>query len=145
MLFRSKFVLPVSSFMGENIVKKSDKMPWYQGDCVLEVLDHFECEKPHEHQAFRMPVQDVYKFTGNGDDRRIVAGTVETGKIHPGDEVVFYPSGKRSHVKNIEVFHAETPKEAVPGMATGFTLKEQIRSEERRVGKECRSRWSPYH
>lgn len=121
-----KFVLPVSSFMGENIVKKSDKMPWYQGDCVLEVLDHFECEKPHEHQAFRMPVQDVYKFTGNGDDRRIVAGTVETGKIHPGDEVVFYPSGKRSHVKNIEVFHAETPKEAVPGMATGFTLKEQI-------------------
>lgn len=121
-----KFVLPVSSFMGENIVKKSDKMPWYQGDCVLEVLDEFECEQPHENQAFRMPVQDVYKFTKNGDDRRIVAGTIETGTIRAGQEVVFYPSGKRSHVKNIEVFNASPIEVGRPGMAIGFTMVEQI-------------------
>ena len=121
-----KFVLPVSSFMGENIVKKSDKMPWYDGMCVLEVLDEFECEQPHEDQPFRMPVQDVYKFTRNGDDRRIVAGTIETGVIRPGQEVVFYPSGKRSHVKNIEVFNADPIEEGKPGMAIGFTMVEQI-------------------
>lgn len=121
-----KFVLPVSSFMGENIVKKSDKMPWYDGMCVLEVLDEFQCEQPHEDQPFRMPVQDVYKFTRNGDDRRIVAGTIETGTIRPGQEVVFYPSGKRSHVKNIEVFNADPIEVGRPGMAIGFTMVEQI-------------------
>ncbi len=121
-----RVVLPVSSFMGENIVRKSDKMPWYDGMCILEVLDHFDCEQPHEDQSFRMPVQDVYKFTRNGDDRRIVAGTIETGTIQPGQEVVFYPSGKRSHVKNIEVFHAAPIEVGKPGMAIGFTMVEQI-------------------
>lgn len=121
-----KFVLPVSSFMGENIVKKSDKMPWYDGMCVLEVLDEFECEDDHAKQPFRMPVQDVYKFTRNGDDRRIVAGTIETGTIRRGQEVVFYPSGKRSHVKNIEVFNADPIEVGVPHMAIGFTTVEQI-------------------
>lgn len=121
-----KFVLPVSSFKGENIVKKSDKMPWYDGMCVLDVLDCFECEEDCENQPFRMPVQDVYKFTGNGDDRRIVVGTVETGTVRTGQEVVFYPSGKRSHVKNIEVFHADPVSEGKPNMAIGFTMVEQI-------------------
>lgn len=121
-----KFVLPVSSFMGENIVKKSDKMPWYDGMCVLEVLDAFECEEDKDKQPFRMPVQDVYKFTRNGDDRRIVAGTIETGTIQAGQEVIFYPSGKRSHIKNIEVFNADPIKEGKPNMAIGFTMVEQI-------------------
>lgn len=121
-----KFVLPVSSFMGENIVKKSDKMPWYDGMCILEVLDAFECEEDKDKQPFRMPVQDVYKFTRNGDDRRIVAGTIETGTIRAGQEVVFYPSGKRSHIKNIEVFHADPIEEGKPNMAIGFTMVEQI-------------------
>lgn len=121
-----KFVLPVSSFMGENIVKKSDKMPWYDGMCILEVLDCFECEQPNENQPFRMPVQDVYKFTRNGDDRRIVAGTIETGKVTPGQQVVFYPSGKKSHVKSIEMFNTDPIAEGTPGMAIGFTMEEQI-------------------
>ena len=121
-----KFVLPVSSFMGENIVKKSDKMPWYDGMCVLEVLDAFECEEDKDKQPFRMPVQDVYKFTRNGDDRRIIAGTIETGTIHAGQEVIFYPSGKKSHIKNIEVFNADPIEEGKPAMAIGFTMVEQI-------------------
>lgn len=121
-----KFVLPVSAFMGENIVEKSDKMPWYDGMSILEVLDEFECEKPQANKEFRMPVQDVYKFTRNGDDRRIVAGTIETGTIKTGDEVVFYPSGKRSHVKSIEVFNAKPIEQGTPGMAIGFTMVEQI-------------------
>ncbi len=121
-----KVVVPASSFMGENIIQQSDKMPWYDGMCILEVLDHFESEQAHEDQPFRMPVQDVYKFTRNGDDRRIVAGTIETGTIRAGQEVVFYPSGKKSHVKNIEVFNAPPIEVGRPGMAIGFTMEEQI-------------------
>ncbi len=121
-----KFVLPVSAFMGENIVKKSDKMSWYDGMCILEVLDAFECEQDEENQPFRMPVQDVYKFTRNGDDRRIIAGTIETGKNRAGQEVNFYTSGMRSHIKNIEVFNADPIQEGMPNMAIGFTMVEQI-------------------
>ncbi len=121
-----KAVLPVSAFQGENITEKSEKMPWYEGMSVLEILDDFECEQPHEDQPFRMPVQDVYKFTRNGDDRRIVAGTIETGTICPGQEVIFYPSGKKSHIKNIEAFSAAPAEKGTPGMAAGFTMEEQI-------------------
>ena len=122
----TKFVLPVSAFQGENIVKPSERMPWYDGMCILQVLDEFECEEEHDKQPFRMPVQDVYKFTRNGDDRRIVAGTIETGTIRAGQEVVFYPSGKKSHINKIESFHTEPILEGKPGMAIGFTMKEQI-------------------
>jgi bifunctional enzyme CysN/CysC len=73
-----------------------------------------------------MPVQDVYKFTAQGDDRRIVAGTIETGRFAVGDEIVFYPSGKRAHVQTIEAFNAPSPLAASAGEATGFTLTEQI-------------------
>lgn len=121
-----KAVLPVSAFQGENITEKSERMPWYDGMSVLEILDHFDCEQPHEDQPFRMPVQDVYKFTRNGDDRRIVAGTIETGTIRPGQEVIFYPSGKKSHIKTAEVFNAAPVEKGTPGMAAGFTMEEQI-------------------
>lgn len=121
-----KFVLPISAFGGDNVVKKSEHMPWYDGMNILEVLDHFECEKPDEHLPFRMPVQDVYKFTKNGDDRRIIAGTIETGSAKVGDEIVFYPSGKRSHIKSIEAFHAPVRTAAKADEAVGFTMVEQI-------------------
>ena len=136
-----------------------DCMNWYNGETVLDVLDDFEKEKPAVGKPFRMPVQDIYRFTNMGDNRRIVAGTIESGTLKVGDEIVFYPSGKKSHVKTIEYFYGDNPEFVNPesvnpesanssipnsisvGSAPGFTL----RSEERRVGKECRSRWSPYH
>lgn len=121
-----KFVLPISAFEGDNVVAKSENMPWYDGMNILEVLDNFECEKPDEHLPFRMPVQDVYKFTKNGDDRRIIAGTIETGSAKVGDEIVFYPSGKRSHIKSIEAFHAPVRTVAKADEAVGFTMVEQI-------------------
>lgn len=121
-----KCFIPVSGFFGENIVKLSDKMPWYKGQSVLEVLDSFEKEKLPDDKPFRMPVQAVYKFTKDGDNRRIVAGTIETGRVKVGDEVIFYPSGKKSTVKSIEVFNAEARENIGSGYATGFTLNEQI-------------------
>lgn len=119
-------IIPISAFEGENIVSNSKAMPWYNGNTILEILDEFESKKPDVEQEFRMPVQDVYKFTKNGDNRRIIAGTIATGKININDEVVFYPSGKKSFVQSIEVFHAPAKEDVEAGMATGFTLKEQI-------------------
>lgn len=118
--------IPAAGRDGENIATRSARMPWYKGPTVLEALDNFATEKPPVDKPFRMPVQDVYKFTAQGDDRRVVSGTIETGVVHVGDEVVFYPSGKKSRVKTIEAFNRPPQTEARAGMATGFTLSEQI-------------------
>ena len=67
-------------------------------------------------------MQDVYKFTEHGDKRRIVVGTVETGSISVGDEMVFYPSGKKSTVKSIEQYNGSGADSAYAGQATAFTL-----------------------
>lgn len=118
--------IPVSGYQGDNIANTSKLMPWYHGPTVLDVLDGFITEIVPENQPFRMPVQGVYKFTRDGDSRRIVAGTVESGKLRVGDEVVFYPSGKKSIISSIEAFNREKQMEVGTGYATGFTLQEQI-------------------
>jgi bifunctional enzyme CysN/CysC len=119
-------VIPVSGFHGENVAARAESMPWYEGPTVLEALDRFTAPEPPVAQPFRMPVQGVYKFTARSDERRIVAGAVETGRLRVGDDVVFYPSGKRSRVRSIEAFNRPTTYEARAGQATGFTLEEQI-------------------
>jgi bifunctional enzyme CysN/CysC len=118
--------IPVSGREGDNIAVSSHRTTWYRGKTVLETLDGFETEKLPEDKPFRMPVQAVYKFTRDGDDRRIVAGTIEAGSINVGDQVVFYPSGKKSTVKTIEAFNRPAQTRAAAGSATGFTLTEQI-------------------
>ncbi|MBK1810963.1 GTP-binding protein [Clostridium sp. YIM B02505] len=121
-----RYYIPVSGFFGENIVSTSEKTPWYSGQSVLDILDGFEKEKLPDDKPFRMPVQAVYKFTGDGDNRRIVAGTIETGRVKVGDEVIFYPSGKKNKVNSIEIFNAEVLESAGAGSAIGFTFTEQI-------------------
>ena len=119
--------VPASGMMGDGIAALSRRMSWYSGMTVLESLDSFKKETKKQSKSFRMPVQDIYKFTNFGDSRRIVAGTVETGELSVGDEVVFFPSGKRSRVSSIEGFNIEGPINTVEsGMATAFTLEEQI-------------------
>jgi bifunctional enzyme CysN/CysC len=118
--------IPISGRGGDNIADRSANLPWYAGPTVLGALDDFRSEPPPVAQAFRMPVQDVYKFTKQGDDRRIVAGTIDSGTIDVGDTVVFYPSGKKSRVKTIEAFNRPPQTRAEAGSAVGFTLQEQI-------------------
>jgi bifunctional enzyme CysN/CysC len=118
--------IPVSARGGDNIAERSAQLPWYEGPTVLDALDAFRSEPAPVERPFRMPVQDVYKFTKQGDDRRIVSGTIDSGTVHVGDAVVFYPSGKKSRVKSIEVFNRPVPTHAEAGWAVGFTLQEQI-------------------
>jgi bifunctional enzyme CysN/CysC len=118
--------IPVSGMQGDNIIANSANTEWYRGLTVLAALDDFRAEKPLADQPFRMPVQDVYKFTRGGDTRRIIAGTITSGKVRVGAEVVFYPSGKKSKINSIEAFNRPSPAEIGVGWAIGFTLTEQI-------------------
>src|SRR5918998_1053435 len=118
--------IPVSARGGDNIADRSDQLAWYDGPTVLNALDEFRSEPQPVERPFRMPVQDVYKFTKQGDDRRIVSGTIESGSVSVGDAVIFYPSGKKSRVKTIEAFNRPVQHRAEAGWAVGFTLQEQI-------------------
>lgn len=119
--------IPISGMQGENIATLGKSMPWYHGMTVLGALDTFQKEESGTDKAFRMPVQDVYKFTGFRDSRRVVAGTVEAGTISVGDTVVFYPSGKKSKIKSFEAFNVPGEiKSAQAGETAAFTLDEQI-------------------
>ena len=75
-------------------------------------MDHFKKEASELNKPFRFPIQDIYKFTNFDDDRRIIAGRVESGSISVGDDVVFFPSGKTSKVASLESFNTPVRKEA---------------------------------
>ncbi|MFA5139647.1 MAG: GTP-binding protein [Elusimicrobiota bacterium] len=118
--------IPVSGLGGENIARRSDSMAWYHGSTVVEALDRFQADRPAANLPFRMPVQEVYKFTKMGDHRRIVAGTIDSGTVRVGDDLVFYPSGKTTHVATFEGFPVSPGDTASAGSAVGFTLAEQV-------------------
>lgn len=118
--------IPVSGMEGDNVAIRSGRMDWYDGPTVLEQMDAFSAVPEPEQMPARMPVQGVYKFTESGDSRRIVAGTVESGAIHAGDLIEFYPSGKKTAVKTLEVFNAPVPNALSAGQAAGFTMTQQI-------------------
>ncbi len=123
--------IPVSAMEGDNIASHSEKTPWYDGPDVLEQLDRFEGGGHEDKKPLRIPVEDVYKFTEGGDDRRIVAGLCESGTLRAGDEVVFYPSGKSARVKTLEEWFIDAdssrrPVEFSRGKSCGFTMETQI-------------------
>ena len=118
--------IPISAFCGDNVAEKSYRASWYNGPTVLEQLDGFANKKETRELPLRMPVQDIYKFTAQGDDRRIVAGTILSGSIRVGDEVVFLPSQKRSVIDSIESFHTVPKDIAYADEAIGVTLQTQI-------------------
>ncbi len=118
--------LPVSAFFGENLCQISSKMPWFAGGNLLSVMDSLTKELSLSAKPLRFPVQDVYKFTARGDDRRICAGRVETGQVRKGDKVVFYPSGKRAVIASIEEFNVAEQQSVEAGRSVGFTLQPEI-------------------
>jgi bifunctional enzyme CysN/CysC len=116
--------VPIAARDGDNIAAPASWSPGVR--TVREHIDSFVKESQREHQPFRFPVQDVYKFTANLDDRRIFAGTVETGTIGVGDQVIFLPSGKRARIATIERFNVARSDRAQAGEAVGFTLSDEI-------------------
>jgi bifunctional enzyme CysN/CysC len=118
--------IPISAINGENLATKSAAMPWYDGPALLSMLDAFTKAPPRSDQPLRLPVQAVYKFTSQGDDRRIIAGRIEAGRVRVGDKVVFSPSNKSTTIRTVEGFNTPPRAEMEAGWSTGFTLAEEI-------------------
>jgi bifunctional enzyme CysN/CysC len=114
--------IPASAKEGENVARATMKMKWYCGASVLEALDLLEPQKPDIDLPLRFCVQDIYRF----DERRIIAGRIETGTLRVGDQLVFSPANKSSVVATIERWNAPVNGPAVAGDSIGITLSEQI-------------------
>ncbi len=114
--------IPMSAKDGDNIASRSLKMPWWKGQTVLESLDEFRLAEPPTRQPLRLPIQDIYRF----DERRILAGRIESGTLKVGDHLLFTPGNKMSAVKTIERWNAPPAGRAEAGESIGITLTEQI-------------------
>ncbi len=113
-------IIPLSAFTGDNVVKKSENMPWYSGKTLIETLDDYikQPEKPLG-KPLRMPIQDVFTISGIGT---VPVGRIETGVMKIGDHIIFMPSGATGEVKSIEMHHQQIEK-AEPGDNVGFNVR----------------------
>jgi len=111
--------IPISAFEGDNVAEHSDNMPWWEGGTMLEALNSLPEPEPPTDAPLRLPIQDVYTISGIGT---VPVGRVETGMMHPGDNVSFQPSDVGGEVKSIEMHHEEVD-EAGPGDNVGFNVR----------------------
>ncbi len=116
-------VIPISARDGDGVAARTDRIGWYAGPTVVEALDRLEPARPLEALALRLPVQAIYKF----DDRRIVAGRIESGSLSAGDEIVIMPAGKIARIKTVESW-PETPiaGRQGAGRSVGITLDREL-------------------
>jgi bifunctional enzyme CysN/CysC len=118
--------IPVSALKGDNVVDRTDSMPWYAGTTLLEYLETVELAGDRNHDDRRFPVQWVVRpMTDAHHDYRGYAGQVAGGDWHPGDEVVVLPSGLRSTVAAIDSGDGELA-EALPGQSVTIRLADDI-------------------
>jgi len=111
--------IPISGWNGDNLIERSDKMKWYKGPILLEVLDAIVPPMRPTALPLRLPLQDVYKIGGIGT---VPVGRVETGTIKPGMTVMFSPAQVSTEVKSVEMHH-EQMEAANPGDNVGFNVK----------------------
>jgi bifunctional enzyme CysN/CysC len=116
-------VIPISARDGDGVAERTPRIGWYQGPSVVEALDALEPARPLEQLALRLPVQAIYKF----DDRRIVAGRIESGSLSTGDEIVIMPAGKIAKIKSVESWPV-TPVNGShgAGRSVGITLDREL-------------------
>jgi bifunctional enzyme CysN/CysC len=115
--------IPISARDGVNLVEaQSENLGWYDGPALLDALDQLAAPKSASDGPLRFAVQDVYRF----DERRIIAGRVESGSLRAGEQVLFAPANKESTVASIESWQAPPSSVARSGQSIGITLKEQI-------------------
>ena len=126
-----KGVIPVSGREGDNVASRSPAMPWYNGPTLVEAIDGFKPSPSPVDQPLRFPIQDVYKF----DERRILAGRIESGRLKVGDTLAFAPGGRKAKIASIEAWPEDAkPTEAEAGRSIGITLDDQIFVERGQIG-----------
>jgi len=114
--------VPMSALKGDNVVNRSERAPWYQGQSLMEILESVEIAGDRNFDDLRFPVQYVNRPNLNF---RGFAGTLASGIVRKGDEIAVLPSGKTSRVKSIVTFDGEL-EQATPGEAVTLTLEDEI-------------------
>ena len=114
--------IPISALLGDNVVEKSDNMPWYDGSTLLHHLENVNIGASRNLVDFRFPVQYVLR---PHQDFRGFAGQIASGRVQPGEEVVVLPSGLESRVKEIVTLEGNLP-EAAAGDSVTLTLTNEI-------------------
>jgi elongation factor 1-alpha len=141
-------IIPISGWVGDNLIKKSEKMAWWKGqdvknekgtihvDTLLDALESYVCipERPRD-KPMRTPISGVYKIKGVGD---VLTGRVEQGVVKPGDEVMFLPTHSAStactgKIFTVEMHHKSVP-EATCGDNVGLNVKGLNKDNMPRVG-----------
>lgn len=131
-------VIPISAWLGDNLLNQSENMPWYSGQTsksvsgtdvnvvtMMDALDKFvQLPQRFPDLQLRMPVSGIHKIKGVGD---VITGRVEQGKICPGDQVVFLPRNTnnlecKGKVFSVEMHHRSVPM-AGPGDNVGLNIK----------------------
>src|SRR5262249_39109569 len=87
---QAEFFIPIAAKHGDNIAAFSANTPWWTGPTVIQALDRFKITEMPSDQPLRFPIQDVYRF----DERRILAGRIESGTLRVGDRLLFCPGNK---------------------------------------------------
>ena len=116
-------ILPISARHGDMIASRGERLDWFNGKGLIDVLDSFELALPPISQSLRMPVQDVYRY----DEKRIIVGRIETGTLQKGDTVFFSPTNEKAVVTSIEVWPEDKNKvKAMAGESVGFTIDQKL-------------------
>ncbi len=124
--------IPTSAFKGDNLAKPSENTKWYTGPTLLAALDLLKVPDKPVSLPLRIPVQDSYTISGIGT---VPVGRVETGKMKPGDKIIFMPAKAVGEVKSIEMHHQEI-KEALPGDNIGWNVR-GVEKKDIRRGDVC--------
>ncbi|MGB3043263.1 MAG: adenylyl-sulfate kinase [Xanthobacteraceae bacterium] len=116
-------IIPISAREGDGVGAASKRLSWHDGPTVIGAIDQFEPARALEQLPLRLPVQAIYKF----DDRRIVAGRIESGHLTSGDEIVIMPAGKIAKIRSVESWPATSLRERHhAGHAVGITLDREL-------------------
>ena len=114
--------VPLSALVGDNVVNKSENMPWYQGETLMSLLENIEISADSNVEDVRFPVQYVNR---PNLDFRGYCGTLASGILKPGDDITVLPSGSESKIKALVSYDGDLD-EAVPGEAITITLEDEI-------------------
>ena len=114
--------VPISALLGDNVVEKSEKTPWYKGETIMQYLENIEVENQRKQTPFRMPVQWVNRPNSSF---RGFTGLIASGETKVGDKIRLHPGGNESTIESIITWDGELPK-ASAGQSVTITLNDEI-------------------
>ena len=118
--------IPISALKGDNVVNRSENMPWYNGGTLLYTLENVYIGSDHNHIDCRFPIQTVIRPHSDAyHDYRGYAGRIAGGIFKPGDEVAVLPSGLTSKIASIDTFDGSI-SEAYAPMSVTITLEDDV-------------------